>query len=75
MIVVILPAYLNRTGKREYFRDAFLGVGAALVLATAGRGDRLRDDPEQRGSRRDDLRDDHVRGRRDRADLHDVLDA
>ena len=27
MIVAILLAYLNRIGKREYFRDVFLGVG------------------------------------------------
>ncbi|HLX49102.1 MAG TPA: FTR1 family protein [Streptosporangiaceae bacterium] len=36
MIVAILCAYLNRIGRREHFRDVFLGVGAALVLATAG---------------------------------------
>ncbi len=36
MIVAILLAYLNRTGRREHFRDVFLGVGAALVLAGAG---------------------------------------
>jgi len=36
MIVAILLAYLNRIGKREHFRDVFIGVGAALVLATAG---------------------------------------
>ena len=36
MIVAILLAYLNRIGKRQYFRDVFLGVGAALILATAG---------------------------------------
>jgi high-affinity iron transporter len=36
MIVAILLAYLNRAGRREHFRDVFLGVGAALVLATAG---------------------------------------
>ena len=36
MIVAILLAYLNRTGHREHFRDVFLGVGAALILATAG---------------------------------------
>jgi high-affinity iron transporter len=34
MIVAILLAYLNRLGKREYFRDVFIGVGAALLLAT-----------------------------------------
>ncbi len=36
MIVAILLAYLNRIGRREHFRDVFLGVGAALVLASAG---------------------------------------
>src|ERR1700751_5586655 len=36
MIVAILLAYLNRLGQRQHFRDVFLGVGAALVLATAG---------------------------------------
>jgi high-affinity iron transporter len=36
MIVAILLAYLNRIGQREHFRDVYLGVGAALVLATAG---------------------------------------
>ena len=36
MIVAILLAYLNRTGNRKYFRDIYLGVGAALVLALAG---------------------------------------
>jgi len=36
MIVAILLAYLNRTGQRRYFRDVYLGVGAALVLAGAG---------------------------------------
>jgi high-affinity iron transporter len=36
MIIAILLAYLNRTGRREHFRDVFIGVGAALVLATAG---------------------------------------
>jgi high-affinity iron transporter len=36
MIVAILLAYLNRLGRREYFRDVFLGVGAALLLATGG---------------------------------------
>jgi len=35
MIVAILLAYLNRIGKREHFRDVFIGVGAALLLATA----------------------------------------
>src|SRR6201997_5425805 len=36
MIVAILLAYLNRIGQREHFRDVFAGVGAALLLATAG---------------------------------------
>lgn len=36
MIVAILLAYLDRMGAREHFRDVFLGVGAALLLATAG---------------------------------------
>jgi high-affinity iron transporter len=36
MIVAILLAYLNRTGRRQHFRDVFLGVGAALALAAAG---------------------------------------
>ncbi len=36
MIVAILLAYLNRLGRREHFRDVFAGVGAALVLASAG---------------------------------------
>jgi high-affinity iron transporter len=35
MIVAILLAYLNRTGQRRYFRDVFIGVGAALLLAGA----------------------------------------
>jgi high-affinity iron transporter len=36
MIVAILLAYLNRIGRRDHFRDVFVGVGAALALATAG---------------------------------------
>jgi high-affinity iron transporter len=36
MIVAILLAYLNRIGQRRYFRDVFIGVGAALALAAAG---------------------------------------
>lgn len=36
MIVAILLAYLNRMGQRQYFRDVFIGVGAALALAAAG---------------------------------------
>ena len=36
MIVAILLAYLDRLGRREYFKDVFLGVGAALLLATGG---------------------------------------
>ncbi|NNN22273.1 MAG: hypothetical protein HKL80_09775 [Acidimicrobiales bacterium] len=33
MIVAILLAYLDSSGHRKYFKDIFLGVGAALVLA------------------------------------------
>jgi high-affinity iron transporter len=36
MIVAILLAYLNRIGRRDHFRDIFLGVGAALILAGVG---------------------------------------
>jgi high-affinity iron transporter len=36
MIIAILLAYLDRAGQRQYFRDVFIGVGAALVLAGAG---------------------------------------
>jgi high-affinity iron transporter len=36
MIVAILLTYLNRTDQRQYFRDVFIGVGAALLLATSG---------------------------------------
>ncbi len=36
MIVAILLAYLNRMGLRKYFRDVFIGVGAALLLAAGG---------------------------------------
>ena len=36
MIVAILLAYLNRMGLRRYFRDVFIGVGAALLLAAGG---------------------------------------
>jgi high-affinity iron transporter len=36
LIIAILLAYLNRSGQRRYFRDVFLGVAAALVLAAAG---------------------------------------
>lgn len=36
IIVAILLAYLNRMGLRKHFRDVFIGVGAALILATAG---------------------------------------
>ncbi len=36
MIVAILLAYLNRIGQRQHFRDVFIGVGAALLLAAAG---------------------------------------
>ena len=36
MIVAIVLAYLNRIGRRDRFRDVFLGVGAALILAAVG---------------------------------------
>jgi high-affinity iron transporter len=36
MIVALLLAYLNRTGQRSHFKDVFLGVAAALVLAGGG---------------------------------------
>jgi high-affinity iron transporter len=36
LIIAILLAYLNRSGQRQHFRDVFLGVAAALVLAAAG---------------------------------------
>src|SRR5258708_12901105 len=36
MIVAILLAYLNRSGKRRHFRDVFAGAAAALILAGAG---------------------------------------
>jgi high-affinity iron transporter len=36
MIVAILLAYLNRIGRRDHFRYVFVGVGAALILATVG---------------------------------------
>jgi high-affinity iron transporter len=36
MIVAILLAYLNRIGQRQHFRDVFVGVGAALLLAAGG---------------------------------------
>lgn len=36
MIVAILLAYLARSGHRDHFRDVYLGVGAALVLAFGG---------------------------------------
>ncbi len=36
MIVAILLAYLDRTGQRRYFRDVFVGVGAAMALVIAG---------------------------------------
>ncbi len=34
MIVAILLAYLDRIGQRKHFKDVFVGVGAALILAT-----------------------------------------
>lgn len=36
LIIAILLAYLNRMGLRKHFADVFLGVGAALLLATVG---------------------------------------
>ena len=36
MIVAILLAYLDRLGRREHFRDVFLGVAAALALVASG---------------------------------------
>ena len=36
MIVAILLAYLDRIGRRDHFRYVFIGVGAALILATVG---------------------------------------
>jgi high-affinity iron transporter len=36
MIVAILLAYLDRLGRREHFKDVFLGVGVALLIATGG---------------------------------------
>jgi high-affinity iron transporter len=36
MIVAILLAYLDRLGRRDHFKDVFLGVGAALLIATGG---------------------------------------
>jgi len=36
MIIAVLLAYLDRIGRREHFRDVFVGVGAAVLLATAG---------------------------------------
>lgn len=36
MIVAILLAYLDRIGQRRHFSDVLAGVGAAMLLATAG---------------------------------------
>jgi len=36
MIIAILLAYLDKIGQRRYFRDVFLGVGAAMVLVIGG---------------------------------------
>jgi high-affinity iron transporter len=36
MIVAILLSYLDRIGQRRHFRDVFVGVGAAVLLATGG---------------------------------------
>jgi len=36
MIIAILLAYLDRIGQRRYFRDVFVGVGAAMLLVIGG---------------------------------------
>jgi high-affinity iron transporter len=36
LIVAILLSYLDRLGERRHYRDVFVGVGAALVLAGGG---------------------------------------
>ena len=36
MIVAILLAYLDRIGKRQHFRDVFIGVVLAVILAAGG---------------------------------------
>jgi hypothetical protein len=36
MIIAMMLAYLNRIGRRDHFRDMFVGVGAAVLIATAG---------------------------------------
>jgi high-affinity iron transporter len=36
MIIAILLAYLNRIGRRDHFRDVFVSVAAAVLIATAG---------------------------------------
>ena len=36
MIVAILLAYLDKIGQRRHFREIFIGVGAALLLALVG---------------------------------------
>jgi high-affinity iron transporter len=75
MIIAILLAYLNRIGRRDHFRDVFVGVGAAVLIATAG-GRGLPNDPQlQRVTGADDIRDYHLSGGGDGAHLHDVLDA
>jgi len=33
LIVAILLSYLDKSGQRRHFRDVFIGVGAALILA------------------------------------------
>src|ERR1700730_6719471 len=38
IITAILLAYLNRTGRRELFRDVLIGVAVALLLAGSGGG-------------------------------------
>ena len=36
MVVAILLSYLNRIGQRRHFRDVFIGVAAAMVVAGVG---------------------------------------
>ena len=76
MIVAILLAYLNRIGRRDHFRDVFAGVGAALVLATAGGVIAYETISSYDGSPgADDLRDVYLPARGLRPHLHDLLDA
>jgi high-affinity iron transporter len=36
MIVAILLAYLDRVGQRRHFRDVYIGVGVAILIAVTG---------------------------------------